>query len=113
MWDEPFDIDMLDEHQRIVVNCPTEELEREFADILTDHGVRYPGGQYASVREKVWGEYSESFCYFIEGKTVRRGPKRSAEEVSGYMRFKRCTFVGKQPEHEIPDDSFYSIIGGD
>ena len=112
MWDEPFSIDILDGSQGVVVNCPNRDLERELASVLGDHGITYPDGAKLILSDQ-WKKYGEDFCYFIDVpyKTTRRGPRQHAD-MSEFRSYERYTFFGEQPEYEISDDSFYSIIGG-
>lgn len=110
MWDEIFTIDMLTDSSMVMVNCPTEELEREFATLLDERGIRYPNGD-SPLRENHWGRYGVDFCYYIKDKEVRYGPKRSTNE-SPWSRYEKYTFQGEpQDDTEIDDSDFYSIIG--
>jgi len=111
MWDNPFTMDMLTDSFKVVVNCPSEELERELATLLDERGIKYNSGDSLLGTAGVWGTYEEDFCYFINGKTVWRGPKRSTEDIL-WCSFEKYTFYGEpQDETEIDDDSFCSIIG--
>ena len=92
MWDEIFTIDMLTDSSMVTVNCPTEELEREFATLLDERGIRYPNGD-SPLRENHWGRYGVDFCYYIKDKEVRYGPKRSTNE-SPWSRYEKYTFQG-------------------
>ena len=107
MWDEIFTIDMLTDSSMVAVNCPTEELEREFATLLDEHGIRYPNGG-SPIENSHWGAYELDFCYYVKEKVVRYGPKRSANE-SPWSRYEKYTFQG-EPQEEIDDSDFYSII---
>lgn len=112
MWDNEFTIDMITDSSRVVVSCPTKELEREFAALLDEYGIKYPGGVRPITVEGAWQNYKEDFCYYIKGKSeVLRGPKSSTEDYT-YSRHTRCTFYGQQQDDtEIDDSDFYSIIG--
>ena len=109
MWDEIFTMDMLTDSSRVAVNCPTEELEREFATLLDEYGIRYPNGD-SPLKENYWKRYLENFCYYVEGKVIRYGPKSSTEE-SPWNRYEKYTFQDEpQDDTEIDDSDFYSII---
>lgn len=110
MWDNVFTMDMLTDDSMVAVNCPSEELEREFAALLDERNIRYPGGEVPSEMTEVWSSYGENFCYYINGRSVRRGPK-SAAESSPWNRYEKHTFQGEpQDDTEINDDDFNRII---
>lgn len=109
MWDKPFSTEMLTGGGCVVVNCPDEDLEREFAAILTAFGINYPDGRSPISTKNVWSQYEEKFCYFIRGGAVRRGRKSDAKNHS-WADSEKCTFYGEQTE-DISDESFAAIIG--
>lgn len=111
MWDNMFDIDMLEHSDHgLAVNCPEEELEREFAALLDEHSITYPNGESVFATEDVWRSHCEDFCYYIKGKTTRRGPKSSTDDFP-WNGYEKCTFYGEQREEtEIDENSFCSIL---
>lgn len=111
MWETLFDSFMLNAFDKIAINCPTEELERELADILDEFGYRYPDGTKLG-NVVVWGSYEENFCYYVQGTVARRGPKSSATEHL-WREYKKCTFYGADmPDFDIAtDDELRSFLG--
>lgn len=109
MWDDPFDTFMLEGENAVVVNCPDEDSEREFAAILGALGISYPDGVNIFSVQDVWESYREGFCYFIEGRVARRGPKAHAD-YDQYRHYKKCTFYGADSDIEISDAGFDAII---
>lgn len=108
MYDKPFSEDMLVDGARIVVSCPEEDLEREFAALLTANGYTYPAGENI-FKVRRWDELQSEFCYFINNKTVRRGRKITRNEPPWNM-YRKCTFYGD--DTEILEESFCTILRG-
>lgn len=109
MWDKPFNQEMLVDGIDIAVSCPEEDLEREFAAILTAFGIKFLNGQFPLNVKNTWGRYKENFCYYVKGGVVWRGPKSSTEERT-WSCCRKCTFYGEEQE-DISDESFAAIIG--
>lgn len=109
MWDKPFEAAMLNEQAKIVINCPEEDLERELAAILGAYGITYPDGKVLLSVKHAWKEFGNDFCYFVSGKSARRGPKHHAEADSYYGTFEKCMFYGESQD-EVSDESFCDII---
>lgn len=109
MWDSEFNISMIQPGERYIINCPTEELERELASALDGMGLHYPDGEHLSNRRH-WEEYREEFCYFIyEDAMVRRGPRPSGSDRDGI----NYTFYGDNaPDFEAAsDDELMALLG--
>lgn len=101
MWESEFDISDINHGEFYIINCPTEQLERELAFELDTIGVHYPDGELLSAHCH-WEDYKESFCYYIHRDfTARRGSKLDADGFNG----KKCTFYGvKASEFETATD---------
>lgn len=111
MWEMPFDVSLLDKSEGVVINCPTEELEREIASILDELGFHYPdGGKLSNI--SCWGGYEEDFCYYVAYGSVKRGPKKGTEE-SPWKSYTKCTFYGVEtPDFSAAtDDELCSLLG--
>ena len=96
MWDDPFDTFMLEGENAVVVNCPDEDSEREFAAILGALGISYPDGVNIFSVQDVWESYRDGFCYFIGGRVARRGPKAHAD-YDQYRNYKNARFTVRIP----------------
>lgn len=108
MWDLEFNISMIQPGEKYIINCPTEQLERELAAALDGIGLHYPGGEHLSNRRH-WEDYGEQFCYFVyEDAIVRRGP-RPDDFRDGI----KCTFYGiDTPAFEAAsDDELMALLG--
>lgn len=104
MWDDPFDTSMLNDDAKLVVSCPDQDLERDFAAILEASGIIYPDGS-RPLSQHYWERYKEDFCYYIRGSVVRYGSKDGSDDYRD-----RCTFYGEQQD-DISEESFVAIIG--
>lgn len=107
-WDNPFSEDMLFRGAKLVINCPSEKLERELAELLTEQGYKYPDGE-SLLSENYWEDYGEDFCYFFDRSSVLRGSKDGANTYR-FGSYPRCTFSGVEPDVEISDAGFEAII---
>lgn len=109
MWEEPFEQHLLDTNDNIVINCPTEDLERQMASILDGLGYHYPNGE-TLFSEECWRQYKEDFCYYVDlqGVNVRRG-RESSTNSTPFDRYIKCTFYGDTPE-PIGEDELLSIL---
>lgn len=104
MW-IPFEPDMLNEHEEIVINCKTEESERLVANLLDEAGITYPDG--VSVLSKQCWRHSGFYYRVVRGK-ARRGT-----DVKGASFGPMCllTYIDDELERtEISDDRFESVI---
>lgn len=101
MWESEFDISDIKPGETYIINCPTEQLERELAFELDMVGLHYPDGMLLSSHCH-WKEYEEDFCYYIyKNSVVRRGGKPDADGFNGI----KCTFYGvKASEFETATD---------
>ncbi len=109
MWDTPFEEEMLVYENGVVINCPTEELERELARILDVYGIAYRGGVKASTQTSVWDRFGEDFCYFVRGNDLFRGEKGDAD-IFSWGESIRCTFNEATQREEVSDADFEAII---
>lgn len=104
MWETQFNPAMLDARTKFIINCPTEESERELASILASCGVAYLGGKNP-VNIPCWNDYQERFCYYVDGKDLYRGV-RSDTDVDGWHSSIKCTFLGvEQPDFNVATDN--------
>ena len=104
MW-VPFEPDMLNEYEEIVINCQTRESERFVATLLDEAGITYPDG--VSVLSKQCWRHSKFYYRVVRGK-ARRGPDVSAASFSPMC---LLTYIeGELEQTEISDAGFESII---
>lgn len=109
MWELEFDISAVEKGQQYIINCPTEELERELACALDNIGLHYPDSEHLSSSSH-WKEYGEEFCYFIyKDYVVRRGDKSGVAYFSGIA----SIFLGNNtPDFEpATDDELLTFLG--
>ncbi len=109
MWGTPFEEAMLSYENGVVINCPTEELEREMARILDDYGIAYIDTVAASAMTSIWDRFGEDFCYFVRDGVLFRGEKENAD-MFRWEKSSRCTFYEAMHQEEISDADFEAII---
>ncbi len=111
VWETPFYEGMLSSGDNIVVNCPTEELERELASVLDAAGFLYP--RDVRIPDEIdWNSFQEEFCYYIlaNSKTVRRGSKDPAARPP-YRNHIKCTFFGTEDFEPADESEFRAFLG--
>lgn len=104
MW-IPFEPDMLNDEDEIVINCRTEEGERFVARLMDQAGITYPDGVSVSSKQ-CW--LDGGFYYRVFGGKTRRGMDVTTSTFGPTC---LLTYIDAEiNEIEISDAGFESVI---
>lgn len=108
-WSTPFVESML-QHLPLIISCPNESLVDELMQVLHDNGIRWCNNDSVLSTNK-WCEYKEETGYYIShDRRLEYCGKSFYEATRPYGTFNKCTYVGNEPDFEISDTSFETII---
>lgn len=108
MWENPFEISML-ENPDIIIHCPDKVDAESLMAILADCGVKWSTGESLLATNNCWGVGKENTVYYIENRIMTYGDITIANGHRGYV---RCTFYGVEtPDFDAAsDDELRSLL---
>lgn len=111
MWDETFDPSMLDEHDVLIIHCPTEELSTSLFEIFEEHGIKWASGDALDLEYTRWKEYGGGTCYRVRCGRIKFGSRDFYSSEKEYHDDPKCTFRGADSFAQTPVASDSEILG--